>query len=90
MKSVSLDKARQGIVDDGVRSPNFVVEGGELTEQLQRKILELSPQQQEVLRLRLHDNLTYKQIAQVMDISVSHVGVQLHQAIVQLRRMMQS
>ena len=42
---------------------------------------ELSPRQQEVVRLRFQDALTYREIAVVTGASVSHVGVLLHEAM---------
>jgi RNA polymerase sigma-70 factor (ECF subfamily) len=42
--------------------------------------------EQEVVQLRLAQGLSYKQIADVMDLSVSHVGVLLHQAVKRLRQ----
>lgn len=42
--------------------------------------------EQEVVQLRLAQELSYKQIAEVMDLSVSHVGVLLHQAVKRLRQ----
>jgi RNA polymerase sigma-70 factor (ECF subfamily) len=41
--------------------------------------------EQEVVQLRLGQGLSYKQIAEVTDLSVSHVGVLLHQAVKRLR-----
>jgi DNA-directed RNA polymerase specialized sigma24 family protein len=35
--------------------------------------------------LRLQQGLSYKQIAEVMDLSVSHVGVLIHQAVTRLK-----
>jgi RNA polymerase sigma-70 factor (ECF subfamily) len=42
--------------------------------------------EQEVIQLRLAQGLSYKQIADVTDLSVSHVGVLLHQAVKRLRQ----
>jgi len=55
---------------------------------LQQQIASLSTREQEVLSLRLGQGLSYKQIADVMDLSVSHVGVILHQAVSNLRNAM--
>ncbi|MFN5394822.1 MAG: RNA polymerase sigma factor [Planctomycetota bacterium] len=38
--------------------------------------------------MRLGQGLSYKQISEVMDLSVSHVGVLLHQALGRLRSTM--
>ena len=63
-------------------------EHAEKMEQLDRvrsEIVGLPEQQQEILRLRLHDNLSYKQIAAVTGLTVTNVGYHLHQAIATLR-----
>ncbi|MCU0717929.1 MAG: sigma-70 family RNA polymerase sigma factor [Pirellula sp.] len=52
---------------------------------LQREIAALPSREQEVLVLRLQQGLSYKQIAEVMDLSVSHVGVLIHQAVTRLK-----
>ncbi|XZE46221.1 RNA polymerase sigma factor [Pirellulaceae bacterium SH467] len=53
---------------------------------LQREIAALPSREQEVLVLRLQQGLSYKQIAEVMDLSVSHVGVLIHQAVTRLKQ----
>ena len=53
---------------------------------LQHEIGLLSQREQEVLVLRLQQGLSYKQIAEVMELSVSHVGVLIHQAVTNLRK----
>ncbi len=45
----------------------------------------LPPGHQEVLRLKLAHGLSYADIAQVTGLSVSHVGVKLHEAMKSLR-----
>ncbi len=50
----------------------------------------LTERQQEVVRLRFQDGLTYREIAVVTEASISHVGVLLHQALATLRRRMAS
>lgn len=56
-----------------------------LQHRLQEQIAALSIRDQEVLSLRLQQGLTYKQIAEVMDLSVSNVGFIIHQSLTQLR-----
>lgn len=63
-------------------------ERAEQVEQLEcvrSQIDQLPEQQQEILRLRLHDNLSYKQIAAVTGLTATNVGYHLHQAIATLR-----
>ena len=45
----------------------------------------LSPRQQEVLRLRMHAGLSYREIAQVTGLTVSNVGFHLHAAVRSLK-----
>lgn len=53
--------------------------------QLRQEINRLPLRDQEVLSLRLSQGLSYKQIAEITDLSVSNVGVILHQAIMKLK-----
>ncbi len=55
---------------------------------LQDQISRLPTREQEVLSLRLGQGLSYKQIAEITDMSVSHVGVILHEAVTKLRAAM--
>ena len=57
-------------------------------EQLHNQISRLPTREQEVLSLRLAQGLSYKQIAEITDMSVSHVGVILHEAVTKLRTAM--
>jgi RNA polymerase sigma-70 factor, ECF subfamily len=59
-------------------------------EELHDQIAKLPTREQEVLSLRLAQGLSYKQIAEVTDMSVSHVGVILHDAVSKLRTAMAS
>lgn len=52
---------------------------------IEARIALLPRLEQEVVQLRLGQGLSYKQIAEVTDLSVSHVGVLLHQAVKRLR-----
>lgn len=63
---------------------------GEQLDRMRSQIDRLPGQQQELLRLRLHDGLSYKQIADVTGLTVSNVGYHLHQAVASLRFSMQT
>ncbi len=65
--------------------PSENLSDGEQVDQLKLQIKGLPAQQQEVLRLRMHDGLSYKQISEVTGLSTSNVGYHLHQAILRLR-----
>ncbi len=46
----------------------------------------LSPRQQEVLRLRIQADLSYREIAEITGMTVSNVGFHLHAAVAALRQ----
>ncbi|MHC5001766.1 MAG: RNA polymerase sigma factor [Planctomycetota bacterium] len=46
----------------------------------------LPARQQEVLRLKFQSGLSYREIGEVMDLTVSHVGVLIHNAIKSIRQ----
>jgi len=48
----------------------------------------LNDKQQEAVRLKFQSGLSYKEIAAVMDITVNHVGVLLHNALKALKQRM--
>ncbi len=51
------------------------------------KVLEtLPPRQQEVIRLKFQNELSYREISEIMAISVSNVGFLIHRAIATLRQ----
>ena len=57
-------------------------------DQLHHQISRLPTREQEILSLRLGQGLSYKQISEITDMSVSHVGVLLHEAVTKLRTAM--
>lgn len=54
-------------------------------QRLTRLVGELSPRQQEVLRLRMQAGLSYREIAEITGLTVSNVGFHLHAAVKNLR-----
>lgn len=57
---------------------------------MEARIACLPKQEQEVVQLRLGQGLSYKQISEITDLSVSHVGVLLHQAVKRLKQSLAS
>jgi RNA polymerase sigma-70 factor (ECF subfamily) len=51
-----------------------------------RALAALPDKQQEALLLRLRHGLSYREIAEVMDVTVDHVGVLLHEGLKALRK----
>lgn len=54
--------------------------------EVERTLALLPPREREVLRLKFQEGLRYKEIAAVTGLSISHVGVMIHQAMARLRR----
>jgi len=61
-------------------------QAGELLERLNRSLAELPPQQAEVFCLRFFSDMTNEEIARMLRISKSAVGVLLHRARVQIAK----
>ena len=74
---------------DGARSlepePSAALQSREAAGHLRLALGTLPPRTQEVLRLRFQEGLSYKEIAGVMQLTVSHVGVLIHNALKTLR-----
>lgn len=92
MKRTSSDDAHsssQNALDD-IASPN--ARADEMIEQHQeenaviRAIEDLPENQQEVMRLKFQEGFSYKEISSITGLSVSHVGVLIHEAMTRLRR----
>ncbi len=69
-------------------NPAMVAEQSETESQVAELVIDLSAKQQEVLRLKFQNGLSYKEIAEVTKTTVSNVGVILHSAIKKLRLQM--
>ncbi len=62
-------------------NPADIVEARETASRAHQTIARLPKNQQEVIRLRFQSGLSYKEIAGVMELSVSNVGFLIHTAI---------
>jgi RNA polymerase sigma-70 factor, ECF subfamily len=62
-----------------------IAETAEQSSRLASLVNTLSPRQQEVLRLRLQAELSYREIAEITGLTVSNVGFHLHAAVRSLR-----
>lgn len=67
------------------RNPDSQIESSEQASSLLRFVSDLPLPQQEVLRLKFQEDLSYKQISAITGHSVSHVGVLIHTAVQSLR-----
>lgn len=85
MGAVSSSMDVSTITDPAERGPETRTEQLEEIDRMKLQIKDLPDRQQEILRLRLHDGLSYKQIAEVTGLTATNVGYLLHQAIAKLR-----
>jgi RNA polymerase sigma factor (sigma-70 family) len=69
----------------GEPAPSETLENAEAAEQVMRYVRRLTPNQQEVLRLKFQGGLSYKEISEATGHTVTNVGFILHAAIKRLR-----
>ena len=90
----ALDCVREGrrlqpLEQDELRSPDTEpgqqAEAQQALERVEALLVTLTDKQRQVVLLKFSGGLSYKEIAEVMALSVSHVGVLLHTAIGRLR-----
>lgn len=84
-KLSAADGGITALADQLQCSPGEALDQQERLDALRTELSNLSEQQQEILRLRLQAGLSYKQIAEVMELTATNVGYHLHHAIVTLR-----
>ncbi len=65
--------------------PAETVETSDLNRAVVDRLNEFPPNQQEAVRLKFLQQFSYREIAEVMGVSESHVGVLIHTAIKKLR-----
>ena len=70
----------------GFLEPDAVAERHEADNHVAAAIRTLSENQQEVIRLKFQDAMSYKEISEVTGLSVSNVGYLLHTAIKRIRQ----
>jgi len=68
-------------------TPAAAAVAAEETTLLKNLVRQLPPQQRELVQLKFEAGLSYKEMGEAMRMSVSHVGVQLHEALQTLRRL---
>lgn len=73
---------------DEAPSPAASLEQSEMATRLFRLLDHLPPNQREVIRLKFQNDLSYKEIAEVTQLSVTNVGFLLHTGLKKLRALM--
>ena len=74
------------IAVDQAKSPSQQVETREMVTQVLTALNQLTPNQQEVIRLKFQDGLSYREIGQITELSTSNVGFLIHTGIKKLRQ----
>lgn len=69
-------------------TPSAIIENQESTDLVFASMSRLTEKQREAVRLKFQSGLSYREIAGVMELSVSNVGVLLHTALKKLRQEM--
>lgn len=85
MSAISSGTDVSTIHDRSGSEPGERASRGEEIDRMKSQMEHLPNRQQEILRLRLQDGLSYKQIAEVTGLTATNVGYLLHQAISKLR-----
>lgn len=80
----------EGAVDDKALDPHTAAEAGELAEHLRVALAELDVSQAQVFCLACLEGYSYEQIADLIGLTVNHVGVLLNRARKKLRERLQS
>ena len=86
MKTLIDDKGRETASDE--RNQSALVEQGETVSRVLELLDTLPENQQEVVRLKFQNGLSYREISEVTQLSVTNVGYLLHTAIKALRSQM--
>ena len=92
MKLAPADELAQRIADpetgrsSGCSMPEAAAQKKEQADSLGTQIKRLPENQQEVLRLKFHAGLSYREIAEITGLTTSNVGFLLHTAITKLRQ----
>lgn len=74
------------MIDSEMNIENSMI-AGQIEDDLHLLILKLPKDQQEIIRLRLYDDLTFKEIAELNQISINTALGRMRYAIVNLRKM---
>lgn len=72
------------------QSPESTVMTRDSAEKVFRMLDQLPDNQQEVVRLKFQNDMTYQEIADVTGLTVTNVGFQLHTALKRLRELLQN
>ena len=89
-ESLATISTASDLRSDPSASPQQRIEQQETNRRLREAIQELPARQRELLQLKVHSGMSYRQIAEATGLTVSNVGYLLHQAMQTLRSGLQS
>jgi RNA polymerase sigma-70 factor (family 1) len=89
-KKVVLNYNQLGAKNSTNESPEFILEEKEFMDKLQNAIANLKDGQREVFLLNRIDKKTYKEIAELLSLSVKAVEKRMHLALKQLREQIEN
>lgn len=85
---VELEEEKALRIPDSVASPDALADRQERYEQIFSALTRLSDNQQEVIRLKFQQGLSYKEISTITGLSVGNVGFLLHTGLKRLRSLL--
>jgi RNA polymerase sigma-70 factor (ECF subfamily) len=88
MKAMTDQQAASQASRDG--GPDRLLEQHDSFDRVQRVLSTLSENQQEVVRLKFQSGLSYREISDVTELSVSNVGFLLHTALKKIRERLEA
>ena len=77
------------ISTDGTESPDDAAEQKDSMARVLQQLDRLPENQQDVIRLKFQNELSYREIAEITGLTVSNVGFLLHVGLKRLRELMQ-
>ena len=86
MTTMTLDAVMESVGTDP--QPDDAAEQRDSTEKILSLLAELSPNQQEVLRLKFQHSLSYREISTITGLTETNVGFLIHVGIKRLRELM--
>jgi RNA polymerase sigma factor (sigma-70 family) len=89
-RMTTLDNAAMETIASREPAPDAAAETRDSAGQVRRMLAALPPNQQEVVRLKFQNGLSYQEISRVTSLTVTNVGFLLHTALKTIRQQMQA
>ena len=78
------------LLSSNIESPHFILEENEFEKRLQNAINNLPEKQREVFLMNRVENQTYKEIADLLELSVKAVEKRMHLALLSIRKVVEN